>query len=125
MTTGCRRFSTRGVCRSTSSAGHPVFDRTSSSETSEPAADGNAGNGNGDTVRSAESRSTLVTDSVPDNDPFLLFPLIVSAGRDKTFDLLVDFLPLPFPHAVDQGTGLQQSAQRLAAGSRISPMIRT
>ncbi len=60
------------------------------------AADGNAGTGNGDAFDPLKVDPRF-TDSVPDNDPFLLFPLIVSAGRDRTFDLLVDFLPLPFP----------------------------
>ena len=61
-----------------------------------PAAPGNAGSGNGDLFDPLKVDPRW-SDSIPDNDPFILFPLIMSAGRDKAFDILVDFLPLPFP----------------------------
>ncbi len=63
----------------------------------EPAQDGSAGTGNGDAFDPLKVDPRW-SDGVPNNDPFLLYPLIVSAGRDKTLGLLSD-LALPFDPA--------------------------
>ncbi len=60
------------------------------------ATDGNAGLGNGDPFDPLKLDPRW-TDTILYNDPHLLFPLIISAGRDQQFDILVDFLDTPFP----------------------------
>lgn len=60
------------------------------------AEDGDAGASNGDPFDILKMDPRW-RDNVPYNDPQLIFPLIVSAGRDRQFDLLFDFLPMPFP----------------------------
>ena len=58
--------------------------------------DGNAGIGNGDPFDPLKLDPRW-SDTIEYNDPHLLYPLIVSAGRDGQFDILVDFLDVPFP----------------------------
>ncbi len=55
-----------------------------------PAEDGNAGTGNGDPFDPLKVDPRW-RDSNGNNDPFLLYPLVISAGRDKQFDVLLDF----------------------------------
>ena len=58
----------------------------------EPGIDGNAGTGNGDPFDPLKWDPRW-RDGVEDNDPYVLFPLVMSAGRDRLFDVLVDFNP--------------------------------
>ncbi len=55
-----------------------------------PLEDGNAGLGNGDAFDPLKVDPRW-RDGVPDNDPFLLFPLIFSPGRDRLIDVAGDF----------------------------------
>ncbi len=80
----------------------------------EPTLDTNAGKGNGDPFDPL-LRDGRWTDGVTDNDPFVIYPLVVSAGPDKLLDMVVELTfsafdplvpPYPYrdPYAIDAGS---------------------
>jgi prepilin-type N-terminal cleavage/methylation domain-containing protein len=65
----------------------------------EPTTDADAGTGNGDAFDYLKIDPRW-TDGVAYNDPCLLYPLVICAGRDKQFDIMTDFLAVPFPQPI-------------------------
>ncbi len=76
-----------------------------------------AGTGNGDSFDPLQADARW-HDNVANNDPFVLFPLIMSAGRDHRLGILLDLgfpfdLTAPYPYAYDDPYVMDASSRQV------------